>query len=63
MHHIIGSISEPKPSTALDLPLPEEILDIVMSLLSYEDLKNLKEVGNERIEYCANKALKERCSK
>ena len=50
-------------TTSLDLPLPEEILDLVMSHLSYEDLKNLIKVGNDRIEYCANKALKKRFCK
>ena len=60
---MIGSISDFKPSTPFDLPLPEEILDLVMSHLSNEDLRNLIKVGNERIAYCANRALKKRCCK
>ena len=60
---MIGSISDFKPSTPFDLPLPEEILDLVMSHLSNEDLRNLKKVGNERIEYCTNKALSKRFCK
>ena len=60
---MIGSICDSIPSTPIDLPLPEEIVDLVMSHLSNGDLRNLIKVGNERIEYCANKALKQRCCK
>jgi len=41
-----------------DLPLPEEILDIVCGYLGEGDLDNLVKVGNERIKYCANRRLK-----
>ena len=39
------------------LDLPEEILDIVCGYLGEEDLHNLVKVGNERIQYCANRRL------
>ena len=40
-----------------DSRLPEEILDIVFANLGEEDLDNLVKVGNERIQYCANRRL------
>ena len=42
----------------LDIPLPEEILDIIMSNLGEEDLNNLIEVGNDRIKHSSNRRLK-----
>ena len=44
-------------NTSLDLPLPEEILEIVFAYLGEGDLENLVEVGNERIQYFANRRL------
>ena len=44
-------------TTSLDLPLPEEIIDIVFAYLGEGDLDNLVKVGNERIQYCANRRL------
>ena len=46
-----------KHIAVLDLPLPEEILDIVCGYLGEGDLDNLVKVGNERIQYCANRRL------
>ena len=44
-------------TTSLDLPLPEEILDIVLAYLGEGDLDNLVKVSNERIQYFANRRL------
>ena len=46
-----------KHIAVLDLPLPDEILDIVCGYLGEGDLDNLVKVGNERIQYCANRRL------
>ena len=54
---MIGSICDSKQPTSLDLPLPEEILDIVLAYLGEGDLDNLVKVGNERVQYCANRRL------
>ena len=47
-----------KHITFLDLPLPDEILDIICGYLGEGDLDNLVKVGNERIQYCAIRGLK-----
>ena len=44
--------------TSLDLAVPNEILDIIIANLDEKDLKNLIEVGDERIKHCANRRLK-----
>ena len=46
-----------KRITFLGLPLPDEILDIICGYLGEQDLDNLVKVGNERIQYCANRRL------
>ena len=48
-----------KHIAVLDLPLPEEILDIVCGYLGEGDLDNLVKVGNERIQYFANRRLEQ----
>ena len=57
---MIGSIGDSTKTGCFDLPLPEEILDIVMYYLDEEDLTNLtsEDFGSERIKDRANKALK-----
>ena len=57
---MIGSIGDSTKTGYFDLPLPEEILDIVMNHLDEEDLNNLtsEDFGSERIKDTANKALK-----
>ena len=57
---MIGSIGDSTKTRYFDLPLPEEILDIVMYYLDEEDLTNLtnEDFGSERIKDRANKALK-----
>ena len=56
---MIGSIVDSSKTNPFDLPLPEEILDIIMYYLEEEDLNNLtsEEFGSERIKDRANKAL------
>ena len=48
-----------KHIAVLDLPLPDEILDIVCGYLGEGDLDNLVKVGNERIQYFANRRLEQ----
>ena len=55
---MIGSIGDLKNMASLDLPVPTEILDIIIANLDKRDLKNLIEVGDERIKHCANRRLK-----
>ena len=57
-YSIIGIIGDSENLETLDIPLPEEILDIIMANLGEKDLNNLIEVGNERIMLCANRRLK-----
>ena len=52
-----GLIGDLKSMAPLDLPVPEEILDIVVAYLGEQDLKNLIKVGDERIKQCANRRL------
>ena len=56
---MIGSMVDSSKTNAFDLPLPEEILDIVLYYLDEEDLINLtsEEFGSERIKDRANRAL------
>ena len=54
----MGLIGDSENMGPLDIPLPEEILDIIMSNLGEEDLNNLIEVGNERIKNSSNRRLK-----
>ena len=56
---MIGSIGDLKNMASLDLPVPTEILDIIIANLDKKDLKNLIEVGDERIKHCANKTEEE----
>ena len=53
----MGLIGDLKSMAPLDLPVPEEILDIVIAYLGEKDLKNLITVGDERIKDCANRRL------
>ena len=53
----MGLIGDLKSMAPLDLPVPEEILDIVVAYLVEQDLKNLIKVGDERIKQCANRRL------
>ena len=54
----MGLVGDSENMGPLDIPLPEEILDIIMSNLGEEDLNNLIEVGNERIKNSSNRRLK-----
>ena len=54
---MMGLIGDLKSMAPLDLPVPEEILDIVVAYLVEQDLKNLIKVGDERIKQCANRRL------
>ena len=56
---MIGSIVDSSKTNPFDLPLPEEILDIVLYYLDEEDLSNLtsEEFGSEIIKDRANRAL------
>ena len=53
----MGLIGDLKSMAPLNLPVPEEILDIVIAYLGEKDLKNLIKVGDERIKQCANRRL------
>ena len=46
-----------KTMAPLDLPVPNEILDIIIANLDEIDLDNLIEVGDERIKHCADRRL------
>ena len=52
---LIGKLNNKAP---LYLPVPEEILDIIIANLGEDDLDNLKEVGDAKIKRCANRRLK-----
>jgi len=52
-----SNMNQQLATTSLDLPLPEEIIDIVFAYLGEGDLDNLVKVGNERIQYFANRRL------
>ena len=54
----MGLVGDSENMGPLDIPLPEEILYIIMSNLGEEDLNNLIEVGNERIKHSLNRRLK-----
>ena len=55
---ILGLVGDSANMGPLDILLPEEILDIIISNLGEKDLDNLIEVGNEGIKHCANRRLK-----
>ena len=55
---IIGLLGDSENMKPLDIPLPEEILDIIISNLGEKDLTNLIKVVNERIKHCTNRRLK-----
>ena len=51
-------------TTDLELPIPNEIIEIVMAYLSFEDLLTLTAVGTERLKRCAFSALRKKlCGK
>ena len=54
---MIDSIGDLKNMASLDLPVPNEILDIIIANLDEIDLDNLIEVGDERIKHCADRRL------
>ena len=49
-------------TTGLELPIPNEIIQIVMAYLSHADLLTLTAVGTERLKKCAFSALRKRLS-
>ena len=44
----------------MELPLPDEVIFIVLEYLSVEDLNILFEIGNNRLKDCCKRALKKR---
>ena len=47
-------------TAALDLPFPNEIIEIVTDYLSTEDLLVLTAVGSERLKKCAFRVFRKR---